>query len=79
MIRTSGGLGYAMIVAAAVVVVGMAAMVAASVAGLLSNLSTYQAHLTDQVAGLREALESRGIEVPPNALAGVIDVGAIMS
>jgi hypothetical protein len=30
----------------------MAAMVAASVAGLLSNLSTYQARLTDQIASL---------------------------
>jgi predicted PurR-regulated permease PerM len=60
------------------VVVGLAVMVAASVSELLSNLSTYQASLANQVDNLRAALERAGIQVPPNALAEVINVGAIM-
>ena len=61
-----------------VVVVVLAAIVAGSIAQLVSELPTYQAQIAERVNGIVGWLQGRGVKVPEDGLSGVVNTGAVM-
>jgi predicted PurR-regulated permease PerM len=60
------------------IVVLLAGLVGASVAGLVANMATYRALLAERAADVRALLDGLGIALPAELLADVLNPGAVV-